>query len=283
MDSPSPIPKPIGTTAVENSVEAVESPEVLIEPLRALAEASRLLVASDFDGTLAPITAQPGSARLASAAAVALRDLAAQPHTTVAIISGRGLADLRSRCNEIPNAILVGSYGSECSETTVDELSEVARTRLQRVTEYLHSIADGTPNFLVEAKPLAAALHYRGAHPRDIYQAINRIALDSANWDEVHVRFGTQVVELGIVSASKGEALRQIRSRCDATAALFVGDDDTDEEAFAVLGETDLGVRIGPGPSLATARLPDVAAVAEMLTLLARLRATTIADPDADV
>jgi trehalose 6-phosphate phosphatase len=74
------------------------------------------------------------------------------------------------------------------------------------------------------------------------------------------------------VDASKGSALDLLRSRLGATAALFVGDDVTDETAFAVLRDGDVGVKVGPGETAARYRVEDPEEVTAVLELLAEER-----------
>lgn len=81
--------------------------------LDTLARAPILLVATDFDGTIAPIVSDPVTAEADREALVALKSLAATPQTHVAIVSGRSLSDLASRTHELNDAHLVGSHGSE--------------------------------------------------------------------------------------------------------------------------------------------------------------------------
>ena len=89
----------------------------------------------------------------------------------------------------------------------------------------------------------------------------------------VHLRPGSKVVELSVLGANKGEALASLRQGASADAAVFIGDDVTDEDAFAVLlGPADLAVKVGPGPTRAPHRVADTGEVAEVLAVLAGLR-----------
>jgi len=78
-----------------------------------LSRAPVLLVASDFDGTLAPIVSEPSRAEANRESLVALRALAEMPQTHVAIISGRALSDLAAKTLDFERLHLVGSHGSE--------------------------------------------------------------------------------------------------------------------------------------------------------------------------
>ena len=71
----------------------------------------------------------------------------------------------------------------------------------------------------------------------------------------VHAREGKQVIELAVVDADKGYALDAMRHQVGATAAVFVGDDITDEDAFSRLTGPDLGIKVGMGPTFAAQRV----------------------------
>ncbi len=89
-------------------------------------------------------------------------------------------------------------------------------------------------------------------------------------WDGVHVTEGTAVVELSVIRTDKGEALDVLRHRCGATAAVFVGDDVSDEEVFARLAGPDLGIKVGDGATLAAYRVRGPHEVAVVLSAAGR-------------
>ena len=109
------------------------------------------------------------------------------------------------------------------------------------------------PGVLVEHKPAGAALHYRQASEEDSAAALTAVREGPALLPGVHAREGKQVIELAVVEADKGFALDAIRHQVGATAAVFVGDDVTDEDAFSRLTGPDLGIKVGLGPTFATA------------------------------
>jgi GH15 family glucan-1,4-alpha-glucosidase len=84
------------------------------------------------------------------------------------------------------------------------------------------------------------------------------------------------VLELGVIHTSKSRALDLLRSRHKASAVLFLGDDDTDEEAFASLKPGDLGIKVGPGATVAEHRIASTAEAAALLQQLVELRAVAI-------
>ena len=100
-----------GTTGVHGSTDEAS----LHEALTRVAAADRLLVALDFDGTLAPLEDEPMRARVLPVAAKAVAALAALPDTPVAFVSGRSMHDLREIAEHADNAqiFLAGSHGAE--------------------------------------------------------------------------------------------------------------------------------------------------------------------------
>jgi trehalose 6-phosphate phosphatase len=79
---------------------------------------------------------------------------------------------------------------------------------------------------------------------------------------------GKDVLELAVTDADKGSALSRLRSELSAAGVLYLGDDVTDEDAFAVLRAGDVGVKVGTGETRARHRVPDLAGVAAVLRRL---------------
>jgi len=242
--------------------------KALEQALARLAREPHLLVACDYDGTLAPIVDVPGEARPRRESVAALRALAALTDTSVAVISGRSLHDLAA-LSRLPEEIhLVGSHGTEFDVGFARALPPEALALRDRVTEELHAIASLRPGVMVEHKPAGAAMHYRLATDEDSAAALAAVREGPALLPGVRAREGKQVIELAVVDADKGYALDALRHQVGATAAVFVGDDVTDEDAFSRLTGPDLGIKVGTGPTFATQRVegPD-----DVARLLARL------------
>jgi trehalose-phosphatase len=236
-----------------------------------------LLVASDFDGTIAPIVSDPARAEANRESLVALRNLAHMPQTHVAIVSGRALADLAARTGEAEDIHLVGSHGSEFEAGFAEPLGPQTLELLDRLTSELRRIAAADPGFSVEEKPAALAFHYRNADEQAAAAAIEAILRGPAKYPGVHVRHGKKVIELSVVATDKGTALRRIRQRLGASAVLFVGDDVTDEDAFAVLTGPDVGIKVGSGETLARYRVSNTTEIARLLAQVAERRADWLA------
>ncbi|MBL0921993.1 MAG: trehalose-phosphatase [Phycisphaerales bacterium] len=238
-----------------------------------LARLPCLLVATDYDGTLAPIVDDPAHAAPQREALVAVASLASLPQTHVAIISGRALSDLAALTGAPAGVHLVGSHGGEFDPDFIGALSPDQIALRERVREALAGIAQSAPGAFIETKPAGVALHYRNAPDSAAKKALDAVFNGPASFDGVHTRRGKMVVELAVIETNKGLALDRIRRRVGATGALFLGDDLTDEDAFATLAGPDVGVKIGEGDTRAAFRIDDPHEVARLLAGLAERRA----------
>jgi len=245
----------------------------LDEALGRLATTPVLLAACDYDGTLAPIVDDPSRARPTRESVVALRMLAGLPDTHVAVVSGRAIRDL-GVLSGLPQSVhLVGSHGSEFDMDFIDALDEAARARLGEVCAAVAAVADGHGGFLIEHKPASVAFHYRTAPEEEARRAVAAVRGLARAREGVFLKEGKKVVELSVVAMHKGAALETLRHRLGASAVLFVGDDHTDEDAFARLTGPDVSVKVGPGETVATHRLRGPTEVAAMLASLGERRA----------
>ena len=216
-----------------------------------LARTPVLLVATDFDGTLSPIADAPQLAKPNREAFVALHALSAMPHTHVAVISGRALRDLAAITSAADDVHLVGSHGSEFEPDFVRTMSEQQIDLRDRIKSTLTDIAATGMGFLVEEKPAAVAFHYRSADKEAAQKAIDRVLNGPAMLPGVYLKRGKKVLELSVVPTDKGKALVSLRHRLGATGAIFIGDDESDEDAFAVLRGPDVSVKVGDGATRA--------------------------------
>jgi trehalose 6-phosphate synthase/phosphatase len=254
-------------------------PAGLVTALEGFAQLPSLLIALDFDGVLAPIVAEPRAARMPAQARQHLDTLVHLPGVHLALMSGRTLADLREVASPPPGTLLVGSHGAEFGES-VDQsvrispdLDQAQAALLDRIVRELERISADRPGTGVEVKPTGAVLHTRQA-TRDVAAKATQEVLDGpAIWPGVHLTRGKEVVELAVVAVTKGTALRRLRTITGADVALYAGDDETDERAFAVLHADagDVSIRVGPGETAARYRLDSPDEVSTMLGLLADL------------
>jgi trehalose 6-phosphate phosphatase len=238
-----------------------------------VARVPRLLVACDFDGTISPIVNNPDDARPLAESAASLRGLAGLPSTEAALISGRALRDLAALSRMPAEVHLVGSHGSEFDTGFVHAIDASAKALLASITATLNDLAARYPGVTIEAKPASVALHVRNASPADAAAALGTAMIAARSW-EAQVTEGKAVLEFAVVDTDKGRALDILRHRDSASAAVFIGDDVTDEKAFGRLHGPDVGIKVGPGETLAGHRVDSPDEVATALTFLLEARRT---------
>lgn len=247
------------------TAEDPELPKLLARRLSALACTPHLLVACDFDGTLAPIVEDPEVARALPEAAQALNALADLPGTSIALVSGRSLGNLSRVAAVIDRAIMVGSHGAEFATHEVE-------VRRMRIRESLSSIGErlarSDATFRLEDKPFGVAVHFRAADERTWEACRLHIEAAFAGLDAVTIRSGKAVVEASVLDVTKGFAIDELRRICGATGVFFAGDDVTDEDAFRALGRADVGVKVGDGPTIARFAVASPAALVSVLSHL---------------
>lgn len=219
-----------------------------------LAAAHRVVLCSDFDGTLAPIVRHPARARLPAATRRALGRLGRRRRLTVCLVSGRSLAELRRRVG-LAGVYYIGSHGWEWAGPDGRRRTRVNTgfaARIQKLGRELQRTLRRQPGIYVERKSVSLAVHYRNASPRVAAQArrlVGRLAKNSAG--RLRLLEGKQMVELLPPGAmDKGRAVLALAARLASGNArrppvIYLGDDVTDESLFRRLRRTDLGIRVG--------------------------------------
>jgi len=248
----------------------------------------------DYDGTLSPIVQRPELALLAPAVRAVLRRLAAR--MPVAILSGRLREDAAALVG-LPQLHYAGSHGFDVAGPPPApgepplrvEFGDGVPAAMQRAAERLRRDLAGIDGVLIEDKRFAVAVHYRLVADRDlprIEAAVDRAAGDlggaggpGEGGPRLRKTGGKKVWELRPdVDWHKGRALLWLLDRLglDGPDALpiFLGDDVTDEDAFAAAADRGgIGILVAeePRPTAAAYRLRDPGEVEELLTRLAGL------------
>ncbi len=249
--------------------------------LAEIARTPTLLVACDYDGTLAPLVKDPQLAYPHRESIAALRALASYPDTHVAVVSGRSLRDLAA-LSRLPSEIhLVGSHGSEFDAGFLEELDQNQIALRKSIASEIEQISLTAPGFLIEKKPASVAFHYWTADADDAKKAVQLILDGPAKRPGITIKNGKMVIELAVLATHKGTAIDRLRHQVAADAVLFFGDDVTDEDAFATLSGPDLGVKIGPGETAANVRLASTQDTSKTLALLCELRRAWFEGEDA--
>jgi trehalose 6-phosphate phosphatase len=187
---------------------------------------SRVLLAFDYDGTLAPIVSDPRRAAMRPTTRALLRALAARRPCVV--ISGRGRADALRWLRGLGAVEVIGNHGIEPWQSTQRSL-EAVRQWQSRLTGELSHLAGVS----LEDKVYSVAVHYR--HSREKKKARAAIQRVASTLGDVRLIRGKQVVNLLPHDAPhKGIALEKARARFGCDTAIYVGDDETDEDVFAL-------------------------------------------------
>jgi trehalose 6-phosphate phosphatase len=236
-----------------------------IEILRQFAW-SRVLLAFDFDGTLAPIVADPERARMRATTATLLRRLArAYP---CVVISGRARDDVARLVRGVHLDGVIGNHGIEPWHGSSRLAERVADWRRQ-----VEDVARALPGVSVEDKGYSLSIHYRKSRER---KKARRQILDlTARFRDARIVGGKQVVNvLPSDGPHKGLALDRERRRLRCDTALFVGDDSTDEDVFELTHPGQLlSVRVGRNQSsLAAYYLKDQREIDRFLRTMLALR-----------
>jgi trehalose-phosphatase len=216
--------------------------------------ATRVALFLDFDGTLAPIVPDPADAQLSDAVREVLRRLVEQDSIVTTVISGRAVEDLYVRVR-VDNVIYSGNHGLEIfgrGLRFVEPEADARRDQLRRLTELLAVRLRPIPGVLVEDKGLTTSIHFRQASEEDvpaIEQTVRASVAEAGAW----FRLGTGREVFDIVPRTgwhKGAAVEWILKHLSPGGFLpiYLGDDSSDEDAFAVLKD-GVTVRVGGLPA----------------------------------
>lgn len=227
---------------------------------------SNVLLAFDYDGTLAPIVPKPEDARMRAGTRELLSQLT--QHYPVIVISGRSQADALERVRGVGVLEVVGNHGMEPGYT--------ASRHIAQVRSWLSHLGDRLSPFkgvALEDKTYSLAIHYRHSREKKKARAAIRDAIDTLG--QVRVLHGKQVVNVLPVDAPhKGLALERARERLRCDTAVYVGDDETDEDVFALDQPGQLlSIRVGARQgSAATYCIDRQRTIDELLRALLRYR-----------
>jgi trehalose 6-phosphate phosphatase len=206
------------------------NPDNIVESI--LPQLAQALIATDFDGTLAPLQLDPEKSRLVHGAAEVLTELSARG-AQIAVITGRDARTVLrlSGLDSVPGIVVAGLYGVETWRagelTTPEEPAEMAALR-ERLPAALRG---GDPALWIEDKRLSLVVHARRAADPDAALAAVRDPVSALGTElglEVHP--GSDVLELRLPGYDKGGALARLAE--GHPAVVFLGDDVGDIPAF---------------------------------------------------
>ncbi len=217
-------------------------------------EGMRPAVFLDYDGTLTPIVSRPELAVLSDDMRATLRDLAGV--CTVAIVSGRDRRDVENLV-QIDSLVYAGSHGFDIVGPGGLDMQHQEGARhqpaLQAAAEELELRVGDIEGALIERKKYAVAAHYRLVADEDLPAIEHAVAEVAVRHPDLRRTGGKKVYELRPrIAWDKGKAVMWLLGalHLDAPDVLpfYLGDDETDEDAFRALEKRGIGVLVSEAP-----------------------------------
>jgi trehalose 6-phosphate phosphatase len=223
-----------------------------------LKSANHILFLSDYDGTLTPIVDKPELAVLPQEIKKLLRKLAKNHRYTVGIISGRALADLKSKV-ELEGIIYAGNHGLEIEgfgSSFLEPIAEEMRPFLKMLNQALSATFRGIKGVFVEDKGLTLSVHYRSVGHSDeiiVKDAFSKVTDPLNVMGKIMITQGKKVYEIRPpIDWDKGKAIAWLMAKCKEfkgrgkALPIYLGDDLTDEDGFKAIERND-GISIFVG------------------------------------
>lgn len=232
---------------------------------------TKVLYAFDYDGTLAKIVPNPHQAFMNQRTTKLLVELAKK--APVAVVSGRGVEDLKKR---VPKEIrlLIGNHGLESNHPQTSSLKRAEKITDQWREILLPALEAHFPAVDLEDKTYSLTLHYRRSRKK---KQTKKALTDFVQTlpEAPRVIHGKEVLNLVPQGAPhKGMALCQLLMETQVAKALYIGDDETDEDVFCLNDNRILGVHVGKKKSTqAPYYLQDQSEINHVLQKLIELQA----------
>jgi trehalose 6-phosphate phosphatase len=212
----------------------------------------------DVDGTLVDFAEYPDAVVVPTQLREVLQRIFRRNGGALALISGRRLADL-DRLFEPLRYPAAGQHGLERRgiHGSVRWVAGVAEC-INDAAREIRAQASGLEGVVVEHKGLTLAIHYRLAPQLRDWVAGAAHALLLRLGDDFRLIEGKMVFEIGLSGKDKGVAIAEFMHEApfEGRLPVFVGDDVTDEDGFAVVNALNgFSVKVGPGSSAARWRL----------------------------
>ncbi len=223
----------------------------------------------DFDGTLVEIASHPGGVRTDVRLRALLKQLWQETGGAVALISGRPIAELDALLG-LPFLAAAGQHGAERRDGrgSLVVTTAIEPERLTPARTELRQLVARYPQLVFEDKGLSLALHYRLAPALAGLAHRTMRSLQASLGSDYMLQPGKRVVELKAAGFDKGSAVRDFLKEPPFAGRrpVFIGDDSTDEHAFALVNRHGgISVKVGRGRTVAACRLPTVEEVRSWL------------------
>lgn len=217
----------------------------------------------DYDGTLTPIVNSPEKAQMDASLKKVIEDLSKCPDVTMAIVSGRSLADLKKRVG-IKSLIYMGNHGLEYEGPYMKHVHPVAlalKETMGEINDKLNAVFEGYKGILVENKTLSLSVHYRMLESHKLTQAremMYAVVGPYLKAQQIMIRQGKKVWEVRpLTDWNKGKMVLWTLGRFTAKFSkafipFYFGDDETDEDAFRLLRQKGVTVRVTENPAEAS-------------------------------
>jgi len=245
-----------------------------------LGKAKGILLLLDFDGTVTRIADRPEDAKLSPEMGRILRLLAKKKGFRIAIISGRSLSDLKEKV-KIGNIIYVGNHGLEIEREGERFIYPEAAKTIQTVKELekiLQMEIGSIKGTILEDKGVGLAVHYRLVKNSEVPELMRRVRQIFQQFREkgkIRIGEGKKVIEAKPpITWDKGRAASLLLAsfRKEEPLSIYLGDDQTDEDAFSVLDGKAITIFVGkPRKSKAKFFLNNVREVKVFLKRLSAL------------
>lgn len=241
----------------------------------------KLFIFLDYDGTLTPIVSRPEKAVLKPEMKGLLRWLSKKKGVRLAVVSGRALADVKSRVG-LRNIIYAGNHGMEIEGAGLKfklPVPEGQRRTLKRAHAVAKKIFRGMKGVIIEYKGFTLSIHYRMAAPGSaeyIKSQVRAVFGKYAGEKLLRIDTGKKVFEIKpFVKWDKGKAILWLLGKYGAgrcVLPVYIGDDRTDEDAFDALKGRGITIKVGkPSGTKAMYSLPDVDSVRDYISQVARM------------
>jgi trehalose 6-phosphate phosphatase len=231
------------------------------EEIRNTLGKKNIFLFTDYDGTLAKIVRDPKRAKLGIRTRNILKKLLTTGKFHLSVISGRSIEEVKNFVS-LPNVAYAGFHGLEIENYGIKIKKKVSLSYQKIFLKIKNKLTEWVRHFEylhLEDKGAVLTLHYRNAPP-DREKAIRRqflkIVRESCPERKISILFGKKVLEIRPLGCDKGDAVKMIlqnalKGKRKRFSVFYLGDDATDEDAFAFLSCKGITIHVGQSPSKA--------------------------------